>query len=69
MDEGDELRDLHALLQRAVDELAGFRFQGRLPEGLSAMSAFAVGEALGTLSKAKAMVGRDIDERDGKGAA
>lgn len=61
---GDELRDLHGRLQRAFEELAAFR--GALPEGLSSMSAFALGEAVGTISKAKAQVGRDIDERDGK---
>ena len=59
---GDELRELYDVLRRSFDEVAGFR--GRLPAGLSAMSAFAIGEALGTLSKAKSQVGRDIDERE-----
>jgi len=58
----DELRELYDVLRRAVEELAAFR--GRLPEGLSEMSAFAVGEALGICMKAKSQVGRDIDERE-----
>jgi hypothetical protein len=58
----DELRRLHAVLQRAFDELAAFGFRGRLPDKLASDTAFAVGEALGTLSKAKALVGRDIDD-------
>ena len=58
----DELRELYDVLRRAVEELAAFR--GPLPEGLSDMSAFAVGEALGTCNKAKSQVGRDIDERE-----
>jgi hypothetical protein len=59
---GDDLRELYDVLRRAFDALAGFH--GRLPAGLSALSAFAVGEALGVLSKAKSQVGRDIDERE-----
>jgi hypothetical protein len=58
----EELRALHALLQRAADELVEFRFRGAVPDSLSSDTAFAIGEALGVLSKAKALVGRDIDD-------
>jgi hypothetical protein len=62
----DELRELYDVLRRAADELAVFR--RRLPDGLSAYSAFAVFEAMGALAKAKSQVGRDIDEREDKKA-
>jgi len=59
--EEDPLRFLYDTLRRAFEEIG--EFHGRLPGGLSASSAFAVGEALGLLSKAKSQVGRDLDER------
>jgi len=58
------LRVLYDTLRRAADELAEFRCPGRLPDEISAYSAFAVGEALDTILKAKSHVGRDLDERD-----
>ena len=46
-------------LQRAFEDLATYR--GALPDGISTDTAFAIGEALGVIAKAKALVGRDID--------
>ncbi|HXI78177.1 MAG TPA: hypothetical protein VNH21_13630 [Steroidobacteraceae bacterium] len=53
-------RELHAILQAAFDALAAL--QGRVPGGISADTAFAVGVATGQIAKAKALVGRDIDD-------
>jgi hypothetical protein len=56
----DELETLHA------DLLAAYRiieeYRGDLPAGTSVDTAFSVGEAMATLGKAKALVGRDIDQ-------
>jgi hypothetical protein len=54
------LRELHAILERAFKELA--EVHGQVPEGTGVDSALAVGYTLGCLSKAKALVGRDIDD-------
>jgi hypothetical protein len=54
------LHELHQILQTAFDTVAVV--SGDVPDDLSPDSAFAVGAALGTLSKAKALVGRDIDQ-------
>lgn len=59
------LRELHALLQSAFDALAEVR--GNVPHGVREDTAMAVGYALGTISKAKALVGRDIDDAKGRG--
>jgi hypothetical protein len=49
---------IHATLQFAFEEL--LRVSGNL-DGLSVDTIFALGEAMGIVSKAKAFVGRDID--------
>jgi hypothetical protein len=54
-----DLAAIHATLQRAYDEVATLY---RNVDGVSPDTAFAIGEALGVLSKAKALVGRDIDQ-------
>jgi hypothetical protein len=53
------LRDIHALLQHAFEQIASLRGEC---DDVSTDTAFAIGEALGTISKAKGLVGRDIDD-------
>ena len=53
------LRELHYSLTAAVEHL--LRLHGRLPADISGDSALAIGHATGTLSRAMAMVQRDID--------
>lgn len=54
--------DIHKVLQQAYDQLLALH--GKV-HCLSSDTVFAIGEATGILSKAKALVGRDIDnERD-----
>ena len=55
---------VHATLTQAFELLLGLS-EGEWPVGLSLDSVFAIGESIGILSKAKALVGRDIDARDG----
>lgn len=54
------LHELHAILQSAFDALDAVR--GGMPDGAGTDTAHAVGLAQGTISKAKALVGRDIDD-------
>lgn len=54
------LEEIHAILLIAHNAIASL--YGRLPPDCSLMSAYAIGEARGVLSKAKAMIGRDIDD-------
>jgi hypothetical protein len=54
------LKAAHGHMLAAFDELAKTFGQAGL---LNADTAFACGEALGIISKAKALVGRDIDAR------
>lgn len=54
-------QQVHALLQQAFDDVCGL--YGRIDTGLGCDTAFAIGEAAGVLSKAKALVGRDIDNK------
>lgn len=54
------LHELHAILQSAFDVLAGVL--DNVPDGTSSDTALAVGYTLGTISRAKALVGRDIDD-------
>lgn len=61
------LRELHTILQTAFDALGAVH--GSVPDGVSPDTALALGYALGTISKAKAMVGRDIDQERPKGSA
>ena len=60
------LRELHTILQAAFDAIA--TSMGNVPDGASPDTALAVGYALGSVSKAKALVGRDIDQAaEGRG--
>lgn len=52
-------REIHAVLQKALDDL--LTLYGQV-DGLSPDTCLAIGYAMGTLSKAKALVGRDIDD-------
>lgn len=51
---------VHETLEIAFETLAELR--GQLEGDLRTDTAFALGEALGTVFKAKALVGRDIDD-------
>lgn len=51
-------REVQAILREAFAKVASLH--GRL-DRVSADTALAIGEALGTLGRAKALVGRDID--------
>lgn len=53
------LRELHTILQTSFDAIAAVH--GNVPDGVSSDTALAVGYALGSVAKAKALVGRDID--------
>jgi hypothetical protein len=53
------LTEIHAVLRHAFDEIAMLRGQC---DKVSLDTGFAIGEALGTVAKAKALVGRDIDQ-------
>lgn len=54
------LTEIHARLQRAFNSLA--EVHNNFPPSISDDTCFALGEALGVISKAKAFVGRDIDD-------
>ena len=51
--------EIHAVLQRAWDGVASVH--GELGHDISPDTAMALGETLGLIAKAKALVGRDID--------
>jgi hypothetical protein len=53
-----ELTEIHAILRQAFTALVAM--QGRA-DRCSPDTAFAIGSALGTIAKAAALVGRDID--------
>jgi hypothetical protein len=53
-------RELHAALQQVADALAAMR--GNWPPEMRPDTAHAIGYATGAVSKAKALVGRDIDD-------
>lgn len=55
------LEELHAVLHDAYEKVKDAYIQRELPL-MSADTAVAAGEALGSLSKAKALIGRDIDD-------
>jgi hypothetical protein len=60
----DPRKELHRLLQHAV-----LLIGSGLPFGIGTIStdtALAVGEAMGAVRKAKALVGRDIDDAERK---
>lgn len=56
------LVELHAVLQAAFDALPPPHKPDALPTGLRADTAFAIGAAIGMISVAKALVGRDIED-------
>jgi hypothetical protein len=58
------LQEVHGVLREALDRLA--RLHGEL-DSVSTDTAFAIGEALGMISRAKALVGRDIDDARQRG--
>lgn len=60
MDTKPTLQEIHAILTTAYGAVAAL--YGHLPPEISVSSAFAIGEACGVLSKAKAMIGRDVDD-------
>ena len=62
MGDTTELKRWHAALTDARDRLLSVYVEGGAPEGLSTDSAFAFGEAIGVIAKAKALVRRDIDD-------
>jgi len=62
-----KLRDMHRTLDECMCALLGIR-EGGLHHNCLTDTAFALGEALGTILKAKALVGRDIDELGATGA-
>ena len=63
MSEGDflTLREVHAVLQKAFDTL--FALYGKIGPDMGSDTAFSIGEATGIVAKAKALVGRDIDDK------
>jgi hypothetical protein len=59
------LEELHAILQTSFDAIIAVH--GHAPDGMSTDAALAVGYALGTIGRAKALVGRDIDAARAEG--
>jgi len=55
-----DLEMLHSTIILAYNTM--ILLHGNLPPGTSSDSAHAIGEATGMLAKAKALVGRDIDD-------
>ena len=53
-------RQVHAVLAQAYDTVLGL--YGRIGTDLGPDTAMSIGEALGVIAKAKALVGRDIDD-------
>lgn len=51
---------VHAVLQKGFDEIVTLR--GHIGNDLGNDTAFAIGESLGMIARAKALVGRDIDD-------
>ena len=59
------LRQVHRVLQRAYEDVCGL--YGCITRDIGPDTAFAIGEATGILAKAKALVGRDIDDAARRG--
>jgi hypothetical protein len=57
----DRLQKAHALMQDAFEQMAQI---GDHAGFLTLDAAFACGEAVGSISKAKALIGRDLDARE-----
>jgi hypothetical protein len=55
------LKEIHEVLRQAFDAVAALHGQ---IDRVSSDTAFAIGASLGTLGKAKELVGRDIDQRN-----
>jgi hypothetical protein len=55
------LKELHSTLQGQFEEIERLHEYGAMPI-MSADTAYALGYALGCISKAEALVGRDIDQ-------
>lgn len=58
------MKALHAVLRASYDAMLRVREAG-MPDGVGSDTAFAIGEATGVLSKAKGLLGRDIDDAGG----
>lgn len=56
--------EVHKRLQTAFEALAPIF--GQLEGDMRADTAFAIGELTGFIAKVKALVGRDIDDKEGK---
>jgi hypothetical protein len=54
-------QEVHAVLQQAYESV--LCLYGRIGNELGNDTAFAIGEATGIIAKAKALVGRDIDDK------
>jgi hypothetical protein len=59
----EKLKDWHARLADLRNTLMELYADGA-PAGLGMDTALAIGEAAGIISKAKAMIGRDIDDAE-----
>jgi hypothetical protein len=57
------LEAIHARLRATHDELLDLVYSERALHSMSADTAAALGYATGCISKAKALLGRDIDDR------
>ena len=57
----EALKRVHEMLHAAHDEVENIRRSLHI-DHLSPDSAFAIGHALGVIERAKALVGRDIDD-------
>ena len=55
------MKALHGVLREMQDALLRVKEAG-LPDGIGSDTAFAIGEAAGVLSRAKGLVGRDVDD-------
>jgi hypothetical protein len=62
----EEAKGAHATLVKAYELVISMRV---VVSGLSPDTAFAIGEAAGALSKARALLGRDIDQAAAVAAA
>lgn len=62
------MKQLHEKLTQVFDTLVTLP-EGGWPEGISSDAVFALGQASGIVSKAKALVGRDIDAMGGEPAS
>jgi hypothetical protein len=59
----ERLKQAHAKLREALNVVQSTR---DLVDGASTDTLLAIGETFGTIAKAKALVGRDIDQAEGR---